>query len=344
MVDYNELEKYVYLLVAFGFLWGIFTVWWIGNTWWFNAPHTKPLHKLMFSVPFLKSFNCIFLSLLASTCFEGTSYQYWGLAMTTTFTLYNTFIYISLVLISKGFCITRDMLHRSEIGEISMTIGAVYLGYSAYMIEPSRLTLLLLIMILSLFYITVKFTNQNITALRIQHSSMLQSNIAVLIPPVAKKLSMMRNYLKILYFYFISQLFHNIVFVYGLPNLIEVSWNYFFGIDLFRETCEILAIFMIFVIFRSKDQGQFFAIPEVGFNSYVAPLATFYSVEVPIGNQVSNVDRKAPIVIYCPQQFDTERPYNNLMIGIPMTEVATTYQPLQQDHSQLDELRQPLLN
>jgi hypothetical protein len=205
--------------------------------------------------------------------------------------------------------------------------------------------------LLYLFHIIAKFTKNNIAALRIQLRSISQSNIAVLIPAVAKKLSMMRNYLKILNFYFISQLFHNIVFVYGLPNLIEVSWNYFFGIDLFRETCEILAIFMIFVIFRSKDQGQFFAIPEVGFNSYVAPLATFYSVEVPIGNQVSNVDRKAPIVIYCPQQFDTERPYNNLMIGIPMTEVATTYQPVQQypqhqqhpQQPQFSEIRQPLL-
>jgi hypothetical protein len=56
-------------------------------------------------------------------------------------------------------------------------------------------------------------------------------------------------------------------------------------------------------------------------------------------------------VIYCPQQFDTERPYNNLMIGIPMTEVATTYQPVQQypqhqqhpQQPQFSEIRQPLL-
>jgi len=172
---------------------------------------------------------------------------------------------------------------------------------------------------------------------------MSQSNIAVLIPAVTTKLSMMRYYLKILYFYFISQLFHNIVFVYGLPNWIVVSWNYFFRIDLFRETCEMLAIFMIFVIFRSKDQGQFFAIPEVGLNNYVAPLIPFYSAKMPKGNQASNVDRKSPIVIYCPQQFNTHRPYNNLMIGIPMTEVATTYEPVQQYRSHLNELRQPLL-
>jgi len=351
MVDCNELEKYEYLFAVFGGLWSIFTAWWISNTWWFNARHTKPLHKIMSFVLIFKSLYCIFVSLLVSTCFEGTAFQYWGLAMTSTFTLYNTFIYTNLVLISKGFCITRYMLHRSEITVVAMTMGAVYLGYSAYMIEPSRLTLLLLIMMLSLFYITAKFTMQNIAALRIQLSSMSQSNIAVLIPPVAKKLSMMRNYLKILYFYFISQLFHNIVFVNGLPNLIEASWDYNFGIDVFRETCEMVAIFIIFLIFRSKDQGQFFAIPEVGFNNYVAPLATFYSAKVPVGNQVLNVDRKAPIVIYCPQQFDTERPYNNLMIGVPMAELATTYQPVQQypqhpqhpQQPQMSEIRQPLL-
>lgn len=81
-------------------------------------------------------------------------------------------------------------------------MGAVYLGFYAYIIEPGRLFLLLLIMLVTLMYLNIRFTYSNVIALNGQLQNLRSSDIHAMVLPVAQKLSMMRKYLVLLYIYF----------------------------------------------------------------------------------------------------------------------------------------------
>ena len=67
--------------------------------------------------------------------------------------------------------------------------------------------MLLLLMLLILLYINAKNALKNINALRRQLDNLRSSDIHVMVVPVARKLKIMRTYLKLVYFYLLSQIF-----------------------------------------------------------------------------------------------------------------------------------------
>jgi len=316
----NEPELSVFFGVAGG-LWSLFTLGWIVNTWIINKRHTKPLHKLICFVLVFRSLYDIFLSCFLITCSDSPAGAYWALATTTSYTLYNTFVFTTFVLISKGFCVTRDMLDRSEVTVVAMTMGAVYLGFSAFMIEPTQLGLLLVIMLFALFYLTIKFTLSNIKALQTHLMNLMNSNIQAMLPPVWKKLKMLRWFFYLAQFFYIQKLFILLVLGLIIPLIVSVHWEYRFTTNVLDETWEIIVLFWIFIVFRSKNQGQFFNIHVMGMNSQITPIAPFLQARLPesFSVELSSVNQDRPVIVQPPSEFDRENPYHRLMVATCMT-------------------------
>mmetsp|Transcript_13311 Transcript_13311/g.13393 ORF Transcript_13311/g.13393 Transcript_13311/m.13393 type:complete len:107 (+) Transcript_13311:259-579(+) len=106
-----------------------------------------------------------------------------------------------------------------------MTMGAVYLGFSAFMINPDRLVVLLDLILSILLYLTQKYCLGNINALQHRLTSLRNSNITQMIPPTSDKISMLKFFLKICYFYYIQQIF-TVTFLIIIANFFNPPFIY----------------------------------------------------------------------------------------------------------------------
>lgn len=145
---------------------------------------------------FLKCLHSISVSSLI--VFTGLSPDdYLSLAITSSYTLYNTAIYSALVLISKGYCITRTQLRRGEKTMIGLIVGALYLSFSAFIIGKAGLRVFQIAVLLVLFCMIVKFCNSTIQGLS-QESTGHRAT--------TQKLHLMSSFLVTMYIYFSEQL------------------------------------------------------------------------------------------------------------------------------------------
>lgn len=306
---------------AFALCWAVFGVWWISNTYFTNSSYTRPLQKIMCFVVLFKLLNEVFIacSLASSSSLAKT---YWGLAYTSTFTLYNTFVYTSLILISKGFCITRDLLERSEVTVVAMTMGGVYLGFSAYMMNPAQLFILPLVMLSVLFYLVVHYTLGCLRALTSRYQGLLNSDIEAMLEPVNAKIKLFKNFLSAVCFFFLSQLLVTCVLQAEVAFLVpSMPSAYYIAVNLGEEFCETAALIVIFVLFRSKYHGLFATLQQIGTGMQVQPVAPLINAQVPEGYPLDlwRIPNDIPVVVYPPQDFNSEYPYQNLLIATRIT-------------------------
>ncbi|CAG9322051.1 unnamed protein product [Blepharisma stoltei] len=306
-----------FFLVALTVVWLSFTIWWMINTWSKNKRFTKPLQRIMILLLIFKTL-CSFFSFLYYISCEGSSESaYWSLAATSAYTLYNTFIFVILILISKGFGITRDVLDRQEVTVVAMTMGAVYLGYSAYVINPNELVIVLIAMLIALFYLTVKYSFINIKALQVKLGYLISENVFQIIPVVRQKISMLKAFVILAYFYFAQNIFTIVFLVLGIQLIYTPDRSYRNGIDIFSEICDTIALFWIMYIFRSKDRGVYFNILVIGNDAPAQSLPPFLKAEIPNSNDEEELGNYS-IVVFCPQEFDKNHPYRRLMIASPV--------------------------
>jgi hypothetical protein len=78
------------------------------------------------------------------------------MALVTLSTIYQT-VFIALVLIiSKGWNIIRNTLHRQDLSGITLMMGAIYLVYSAYYVSVNVEGMMtFLLVILNVLYIVL---------------------------------------------------------------------------------------------------------------------------------------------------------------------------------------------
>lgn len=221
-----------------------------------------------------------------------------------------------MILIGKGFGVTRDTLERQEVTIIAMTMGAVYLGFSAFMIRPTSLIILLVAMLGILFYLTTKYCRANIVGLQSRLESLTNSNITQMITPTATKISMLKMFMKLSYFFFIQQIFTISLLEFVIPLATSTPIEYWIAVDIFSQSCDTVALLWIMWIFRAKDRGQFFNISVVGSSAQAQPLPPYLQAKIPIGLNVPDNDG-ITMVIVCPQEFDRNHPYKRIMVAVP---------------------------
>jgi len=255
-----ELWNYTQLFATLSIFWTFLTAWWLLNTWYWNSRNSKPLQKIMSLILGFKTLHLAFTSILFAICLKGPSLPYWTMAMSSTYTLYNTFVFVTFILIGKGFSITRQLADRSELIVVTMTMCAIYLGFSAYMADPGGLSLLMLVMLSLLYYMTSVCTQRSITQIKHQLLWLASSEIPEMIRPARQKLKMMSTFSALMSLFFISQILINLIVSYGLPFIFEVQSGFYMWADAAEESLELMCLAWIFIVFRSKYHGQYFSI------------------------------------------------------------------------------------
>lgn len=240
------------LYLAFAVLWMGFTIWWILNTWIKNKFHTKSLQKLILFVLLFKTFYSGFYSGSKLLCDTSEDEAYWGLATTSTFTLYNTFVYTVLALISRGFCLLRESLSRGEVSSIAIVMGFVYLGFSAYLIQPDDLAPVLLVIIGILFFSSTKCCIRNIKILQIRFFNLQQANIRPILPEIAQKISMLKTFLLFSYVFYMNEVLSYTLICIGQTINLDSNNDFWGYIRTIEEVLVTVSVFAICVTFRSK--------------------------------------------------------------------------------------------
>ena len=231
-------------------------------------------------------------------------------------TIYKTFIYTSLVLIAKGFCVISDVLRRRDLSIVALVTGSVYLIYSAYFIDPNLIMPVLLCMILALFYITTKYTLENIKLLRNRQQDLIISDIQNLILPIQAKISLFVYFLRLSYFYFIEQFC-----LIALAIVVGISKgndeDFYVSMVYFDEIFEFVAVSGVLFLLRPKENIQYFDIGLIEPNQPYVPLAPVYNAVIPSDLEMQVVPNK-PALLIGPKGYNRQEPFKNLLIACPV--------------------------
>lgn len=310
-VQYSNIEGFTYL--GYGVLWLGFLIFWFLNNYYINKRYLKPLHRFLNFVVICKCIQCF---CMIGLVLNQSGAEYWEIAVTSMVTIYKTFIYTSLILASKGFCLISDTLQRRELSIVALVMGSVYLVYSAYFIEASLVIIVLLCMILSLFYITSKYTLENIRLLKTRQTSLQDSGIQNLLAPIQAKIDLFKRFFRLSSYYFSTQ-FTILFLILVINSAQQVTDDFIVVLVYFEEFFELTSIGGILFLLRPKSNIPFFDINLIEPNRPNRPLAPFYKASLP-GTFDSEVRPNCPFLLIPPKGYDSINPYKNLLIANPV--------------------------
>lgn len=310
-VQYSNIEGFTYL--GFGVLWLGFLIFWIFNNYYINKRYLKPLHRFLNFVVFCKCVQCF---CMIGYVLNQSGADYWEIAVTSMVTIYKTFIYTSLMLASKGFCLISDTLQRRELSIVALVMGSVYLVYSAYFIEASLVIIVLLCMILSLFYITSKYTLENIRLLKTRQQALQDSGILTLQAPIQAKVDLFNRFFRLSSYYFSTE-FLILLLLLIVSSVQQVTNDFIVVLIFLEEFFELTSIGGIMFLLRPKSNVPFFDINLIEPNRPSRPLAPFYKASLPHTFD-SEPRPNRPFLLIPPKGYNSSNPYNNLLIANPV--------------------------
>ena len=122
--------------------------------------------KLLSIFPIFKIIECLLISLNIIFCSDPISFntpnKYVIMIQISIATLFATMFLASLVLMSKGWSVTRFYVTRQEATQVTIVMGAIYLNYSAFFVTTDVLLLnktvkfILILLYLAIFNSSLK--------------------------------------------------------------------------------------------------------------------------------------------------------------------------------------------
>ena len=253
-------------------------------------------------------------TLFSFYCCEQGQACYWDLATTSTFTIYSTFLFTNLLLISKGFYIIKDYLNRKDMTFIAISMGGIYLGFSVYNFDKTKLVFLLFGMLCVLFYLFLRFTTDCIKKLILKHSELSSNDVQILIPAVVSKIRMYKLYYKVLCVYLIEKII-GLSLLWLISNFENVTEEYFFISSIIDEITELTSIVLISLVFRARFRGVFFNLNISEYASEVLRFIGFYKAKVPKSFN-TYITNNYPLLLIKPKgKYNFS--YQNFLIGNP---------------------------
>jgi hypothetical protein len=230
----------------------------------------------------------------------GDWMPYWQLSLNTSYTLYNTFTYSSFLLISKGFCVIRDLISSQEASYLALIMTAVYFGFSAYALNSS-LSVVLVLSLIVVQYCVLKYAQQSIAVLKDQLARLALSNIDVLMLPTHQKLVMMTTFSCLAWIYFVTQATVFFLAVTFFPWYYD-DFQAVYSTKTMDEATQLVCVGLVFFVFRARYHGQYFNIELSNVLSQRTP--AFYSCSFSNQSAVvpSALGEDAPVVLVLPMQ------------------------------------------
>jgi hypothetical protein len=314
----SSLSSFAFLFTGLSCYWVGFSCWWYFNTKRFYS-QLQLIHRYVFMTLVLRSLYCIFTACLYYSEQNGGVDIYWLLVCACTFTLYNTFTFTILLLLSKGFFITRFVLTRPEITSLAVSMGVIYLAFSAYILASDALYIILIVVIIFTCFRVVTYSRVVISNLTRRLAILISSDIEPLVRSVQAKLRLIRTFQGTCVFYFGSQVVMYSIFFTIVPESTTVSWEYDLISVAVEQLCELLAVSLIFILFRARRHEQFFTLPDFSGLNDQFELPPIYKAEVVTGSyEVSEAYAGKPIVFLTPEMQENlgEVGLKSILIGV----------------------------
>lgn len=313
-VDCSNALSQTYLFGITSLVWLGVLIAWDLNARHYNSNHVNTLHKAIGATVLLKLLLSFFSFMARISCSSETFLEYWVLAEGCTFCLFNTFLFITFLLISKGFCYTRDYFDRDETNILAITTGGIYIVFSIYLMQSGWLILLILTTVSIMWFKINKNSNEMILTLKRKIQYMRNYNLVSSLPAAEKKLKMIQNFSNIF------QIFMTI-FTFGcIWDFFMYFTNDFSKFMLFlsiEEINDFFGLVSVCVIFWPKFNGQYFDLAEFeGENEDRLPIEMFESDGKGIDAITESEDNQKFMI---KQPFTDNNDYSNYLIALPMS-------------------------
>lgn len=292
-------------------VWTGYAGWWVYSTWYVNARFCQPLHRIITFFLFFKTINCFFSLVSATYCLDGNA-CYWDLAVNSTYTIYNTFLYTQLLLISTGFNIVKEFLTRGELTFVALGMGVIYLGYSCYSIKKANFILILLLIITSALYCYIKLTLINIKSLLQKRSLFISQGNITMAGITSEKISLFRNFLKFTILLLLGKMLYLTLKYFQVKNKLNGEFEIFVLAD---DISEILMASAITFLVRARFRGYLFDVFTEQLDREMQPLTHFLKAQVPKGFNVQHSPNLAFLVVTPKGKSNLD--HHNLLIANP---------------------------
>lgn len=285
---------------------------WYSSSRYYNSSYVNALHKMIEATVFIKFLEVFFSFMARVSCDSLTFHEYWSLAYSCTFCLCNTFIFVTFLLISKGFCYTREYFDREEVNGIALTTGGIYIIFSIYLMELSWIVILVLATVGYMWNRINKNSREMMTSLKDKIENMTRSNLVNTLPAVKEKLSMIQKFSNIFQIYMIL-----FVFTYVWNWYLEVKEDFDKMVFLVTvsEANDLFGIVATCMIFWPKFRGQYFDLAEFeGLEDNRGPLDMF-ECDGKGEDQLKENDS----LFIMRQPFTEDNGYENYLIAMPIS-------------------------
>lgn len=230
-------------------------IWWALVTFKYHRHEASPLHHFMTLALAFRLLDDLAITILYLLMQADANINQATLLMSVTCTLYRTFLYTSLLLLSKGFATLRHTITRTELTGFTLASGLLYVSLSLYMLQPrSLLFLFLLVLVLVLFYCS-RFLATTLS--RVQHQLELYGRMQLpdLLVGCSLKLELLRSFQALCSLYFLLELAYIV--------LLQANLGHGFTLEAAHTLLELLLVGLIFWSFRARPFSHLFRIGDV---------------------------------------------------------------------------------
>lgn len=147
----------VYLVVVP--VWMFLMMLWAWNTYRRNLASARDLHRLLCWVPTLQFINGVLSLFYFSSCpWDGTIELIYAMLWSVVNILKEPIILLCLLLVAKGWCITRNNLHRREVCIAGSTVALLYAAISIQLSMASIISLVPMVITYLLMLVNIVFS------------------------------------------------------------------------------------------------------------------------------------------------------------------------------------------
>ena len=263
--DYlDHCERLQYLEVLFEillYLWLGFLGWWFYNNHYKNAEHAEHFHKLSTLVLVFKFLNILASLSEVKNCPPTTvSSELLGLMRKQCRTLYETSFFSLILLLSKGWLVSRNNMSRNEFNYIVLVLIGVYIMDSATNIIGSPVAFMTFFMYAGLMFHGATYCYSTWKGIQAHIDLVQQTGINHLSAVCEYKKVMFSRFMLLFFGYFLAEaLIHFVVenlFV-DLDAYMQTKIAIWYS---FHEAMELAILMSIFFLYRARYLGRYFSL------------------------------------------------------------------------------------
>lgn len=315
LVDCEELRFLVRVFAAstavtIRQVWTVFLGVWVCNNSYWNLRNVRFSHKLLTFVLVFKAIGvyCSF-SLYNSCPFERVTAGLLELVQNQFRTLYET-AYLSLLLVlCKGFLVTREVPSRSEFNHLAVLASTVYVTVSAYNIMGEQIGLMVFAMY-SALWIHCTYYSFGVCRVVLQRLRLsVRNRVPDLITAWRAKKTLFFTFSVAVQLYFFGELTVHLIirdWSFGLLSGYNVV-----GVNVsVHEGLELLVLGAIFYLYRARPRGPFFEV--MGEERAPPRQTTHYHTDyfVTVSFMEAEMQVGTPVVIVNPGEvWESEYPF-----------------------------------